>query len=99
MTFHIWRGTLFWKSSSADWAFADPCRIWCAGSDRCCGRFYRVCLSGCENPGRELATDARPECLLLWKKAVQAIVFFVGQVITNNLDIILVKHFFSANSG
>lgn len=32
-------------------------------------------------------------------EGIQAIVFFVGQVIINNLDIILVKHFFSATDA
>jgi O-antigen/teichoic acid export membrane protein len=32
-------------------------------------------------------------------EGIQAIVFFVGQVIINNLDIILVKHFFSATEA
>ena len=31
-----------------------------------------------------------------WDEGMQAIVFFVGQVIINNLDILLVKHFFPA---
>ena len=34
---------------------------------------------------------------LLLAEAVQAIVFFVGQVIINNIDILLVKHFFPAD--
>jgi len=34
---------------------------------------------------------------LLFAEAVQAIVFFVGQVIINNIDILLVKHFFPAD--
>jgi O-antigen/teichoic acid export membrane protein len=32
-------------------------------------------------------------------EAVQAIVFFVGQVIINNIDILLVKHFFPADAA
>jgi O-antigen/teichoic acid export membrane protein len=32
-----------------------------------------------------------------YAEAVQAIVFFVGQVIINNVDILLVKHFFSSD--
>jgi len=31
-----------------------------------------------------------------FREAMQAIVFFIGQVIINNIDIILVKHFFTA---
>src|SRR5438552_18824372 len=33
------------------------------------------------------------------EEGVQAIVFFVGQVIINNLDIILVKHFFDSTQA
>src|SRR5207237_4496693 len=32
-------------------------------------------------------------------EGVQAITFFVGQVIINNLDIVLVKHFFDASQA
>ena len=32
-----------------------------------------------------------------YAEAVQAIVFFVGQVIINNVDILLVKHFFPSD--
>ena len=32
-----------------------------------------------------------------YAEAVQAIVFFIGQVIINNIDILLVKHFFAAD--
>jgi O-antigen/teichoic acid export membrane protein len=50
-------------------------------------------------PGRELATDAQAGLPATLEEGVQAIVFFVGQVIINNLDIILVKHFFSATEA
>jgi len=50
-------------------------------------------------PGRELATDAQGGLPATLEEGVQAIVFFVGQVIINNLDIILVKHFFSATEA
>jgi O-antigen/teichoic acid export membrane protein len=50
-------------------------------------------------PGRELATDAQAGLPATLEEGVQAIVFFVGQVIINNLDIILVKHFFSATQA
>src|SRR5437870_5243900 len=50
-------------------------------------------------PGRELATDAQAGVPATLEEGVQAIVFFVGQVIINNLDIILVKHFFSATEA
>src|SRR5437016_989876 len=50
-------------------------------------------------PGRELATDAQAGVPATLEEGVQAIVFFVGQVIINNLDIILVKHFFTATEA
>ena len=50
-------------------------------------------------PGRELATDTQAGLPATLEEGVQAIVFFVGQVIINNLDIILVKHFFSATEA
>ncbi len=50
-------------------------------------------------PGRELSTDAQAGVPATLEEGVQAIVFFVGQVIINNLDIILVKHFFSATQA
>src|SRR5205823_5312727 len=46
-------------------------------------------------PGRELASDSATRVPATLEEGVQAIVFFVGQVIINNLDIVLVKHFFS----
>ncbi|HEV2715718.1 MAG TPA: hypothetical protein VGU64_10680, partial [Terriglobales bacterium] len=46
-------------------------------------------------PGRELASDSAERVPATLEEGVQAIVFFVGQVIINNLDIVLVKHFFS----
>ncbi|HEV2730048.1 MAG TPA: hypothetical protein VGV15_08450 [Terriglobales bacterium] len=46
-------------------------------------------------PGRELATGSATRVPATLEEGVQAIVFFVGQVIINNLDIVLVKHFFS----
>src|SRR6266705_2050955 len=50
-------------------------------------------------PGRELASDTATRVPATLEEGVQAIVFFVGQVIINNLDIILVKHFFSATQA
>ena len=50
-------------------------------------------------PGGELATEAQAGLPATLEEGVQAIVFFVGQVIINNLDIILVKHFFSATQA
>jgi O-antigen/teichoic acid export membrane protein len=46
-------------------------------------------------PRRELATGSAARVPATLEEGVQAIVFFVGQVIINNLDIVLVKHFFS----
>jgi O-antigen/teichoic acid export membrane protein len=50
-------------------------------------------------PGPELATPAEPIMAGSFLEGVQASVFFVGQVIINNLDIILVKHFFDATQA
>src|SRR5512146_3162132 len=51
------------------------------------------------HPGREL--EAAPEAGLpaSFGEGIQAIVFFVGQVVINNVDIILVKHFFAAEAA
>ena len=46
-------------------------------------------------PKRELA-DSHATVPAALEEGVQASVFFVGQVIINNLDIVLVKHFFTA---
>jgi O-antigen/teichoic acid export membrane protein len=45
---------------------------------------------------RELRVDAVPGEPASFAEALQAIVFFIGQVIINNIDILLVKHFFPA---
>ena len=45
---------------------------------------------------RELAVPAAAGEPASFAEAVQAIVFFIGQVIINNIDILLVKHFFPA---
>jgi O-antigen/teichoic acid export membrane protein len=50
-------------------------------------------------PGPELGRDSSGRLPATLEEGVQAIVFFVGQVIINNLDIILVKHFFSATEA
>src|SRR5437868_6160045 len=47
-------------------------------------------------PRPELRKQSSGQLPATLEEGVQAIVFFVGQVIINNLDIILVKHFFSA---
>lgn len=45
---------------------------------------------------REVRVDAIQGEPASFAEAVQAIVFFIGQVIINNIDILLVKHFFPA---
>jgi O-antigen/teichoic acid export membrane protein len=50
-------------------------------------------------PRRESATSSQSTMPVALGEGIQAIVFFVGQVIINNLDIILVKHFFSATDA
>jgi O-antigen/teichoic acid export membrane protein len=50
-------------------------------------------------PGQELRIDSPNRVPATLEEGVQAIVFFVGQVIINNLDIVLVKHFFSATEA
>src|SRR5690348_4640766 len=48
------------------------------------------------HPGRELEAAPEPGLPASFGEGIQAIVFFVGQVVINNVDIILVKHFFAA---
>ena len=51
-------------------------------------------------PSHEFAAVTQSGTSASFGEGVQASVFFVGQVIINNLDIVLVKHFFSAaNAG
>jgi O-antigen/teichoic acid export membrane protein len=52
-------------------------------------------------PHRDLVSDARASLLLpaALGEGLQASLFFVGQVVINNLDIILVKHFFAATEA
>src|SRR5581483_4622827 len=45
-------------------------------------------------PGAELEAKPEPGIPAHFREGIQAIVFFVGQVIINNIDIVLVKHFF-----
>ncbi len=45
-------------------------------------------------PSRELKVAPQPGPPVSFFEGVQAIVFFVGQVIINNVDILLVKHFY-----
>jgi O-antigen/teichoic acid export membrane protein len=47
-------------------------------------------------PAKLLPRSQREQCIpASFREGLQAIVFFVGQVIINNIDILLVKHFFS----
>jgi O-antigen/teichoic acid export membrane protein len=50
-------------------------------------------------PGKELDLEISASTPVALVEGIQATVFFVGQVIINNLDIILVKHFFSATEA
>ncbi|MCU1298841.1 MAG: hypothetical protein JWO91_3119 [Acidobacteriaceae bacterium] len=50
-------------------------------------------------PRRELTTGATTVLPTALDEGIQALVFFVGQVIINNLDIVLVKHFFAATEA
>ena len=51
------------------------------------------------HPGHELEAAAEPGLPASFGEGIQAIVFFVGQVVINNVDIILVKHFFTAEAA
>ncbi len=50
-------------------------------------------------PTKQLEGESSASLPVAFGEGVQATVFFVGQVIINNLDIILVKHFFSATEA
>src|SRR3954451_15312244 len=50
-------------------------------------------------PRHDLVAEAQDGMSATFGEGVQASVFFVGQVIINNLDIVLVKHFFSATEA
>ncbi|MFB3916829.1 MAG: lipopolysaccharide biosynthesis protein [Terriglobales bacterium] len=47
----------------------------------------------------ELRTRPEPGVPASFGEGMQAIVFFVGQVVINNIDILLVKHFFAATEA
>jgi len=51
------------------------------------------------SPRRELVGGSQDSLPVAFGEGVQAVVFFVGQVIINNLDIILVKHFFQSTEA
>jgi len=46
------------------------------------------------NPGVDLAKEDRTQIRASFSEGMQAIVFFCGQVIISNMDILLVKHYF-----
>ncbi len=48
---------------------------------------------------RELKVHAAAERPASFREGMQAIVFFTGQVIINNVDILLVKHFFTSDQA
>ena len=48
------------------------------------------------SPPRELRLASQQKTSVSFEEGVQAVVFFVGQAAINNLDIVLVKHFFPA---
>ena len=48
------------------------------------------------DPSLKLTADSRRQEHASYREGMQAIVFFVGQVIISNLDILLVKHYFVA---
>lgn len=50
-------------------------------------------------PYRDLDEKSQTSLPAVFGEGLQASVFFIGQVIINNLDIILVKHFFSATEA
>jgi len=49
--------------------------------------------------GRGVEAQVQPILHTGFDEGIQALTFFVGQVIINNLDILLVKHFFSATQA
>ena len=50
-------------------------------------------------PQKDLRVATKPDLPASFWEGMQAAVFFVGQVIINNVDIVLVKHFFSAGEA
>jgi O-antigen/teichoic acid export membrane protein len=46
---------------------------------------------------QELRVKAAPHMPASFSEQLQAIIFFIGQVIINNIDILMVKHFFTAD--
>jgi O-antigen/teichoic acid export membrane protein len=52
-------------------------------------------------PARVVSRDSSPTDYIpaSFREGIQAIVFFVGQVVINNIDILLVKHYFHAEAA
>lgn len=50
-------------------------------------------------PPKFVRVAAKPDLPASFWEGMQATVFFIGQVIINNVDIVLVKHFFSASQA
>lgn len=48
---------------------------------------------------KALLVHPEPHAQASFREALQAITFFVGQVIINNIDILMVKHFFAADQA
>jgi O-antigen/teichoic acid export membrane protein len=48
------------------------------------------------SPAKDVSADLRDGIPASFREGMQAIVFFVGQVVISNLDILLVKHYFPA---
>ncbi len=65
-----------------------------AGRGRRDFRLGHLCLSAARQRAGTSWYAAVAGNLLPWARRVQAIVFFVGQVIISNIDILMVKHFF-----
>ena len=50
-------------------------------------------------PKLHASTDSAPEVPVAFREGLQAAVFFAGQVVINNCDIVVVKHFFPSESA
>ncbi len=51
------------------------------------------------NPGKRFSAPSAIESRASFGEGMQAILFFAGQVLLNNVDIVLVKHFFAAGDA
>ena len=50
-------------------------------------------------PRLHTSSDSAPEVPVAFRESLQAAVFFAGQVVINNCDIVVVKHFFPSESA